>query len=185
MTEYPQPPLSRYSGRPLTKNSGQLKEEDMQCSDIIIDSENVSLCGYYPKDKKYLKIVSGDKIIELFEYFRKEHDISKKVSKINIYLSESSEIYAKLEGRKDPETGELLTAYGFEFENGVLDIPVYVKSEYLDNLDNDYLDKAVGGSIWYFLSGNKYWNDVENFGPKVIREYYNSLGEYEKIVEVS
>ena len=158
---------------------------DQGCMVVSLDLENVAVCGQGLAEGDGIKILDTGKIKRVFD-FLDEKSITKSVSKIYIYLTESSDFNAILEGKRNPNTGELLTAYGWEYEDGVLGIPIYIKPDYLGSVDGNYLDAMVTASVWYFLVENKYWSDKENFGSTMFRDFYiNDLASYGKTVEIN
>lgn len=153
----------------------------------VIRDWNIDVCYQGSTEGRKLVLLSTEKISKLFDYVDNNLslDNKKNVDKIHIYLTDSMDFFAKIDGRKDPETGEVLTAYGWEYDDGVLGIPIYIKQGYLKNVDSDYLDGMVSASIWYFLVDKLYWQDNENFGSSVFRDMYiNSLIKYERLVEI-
>jgi len=151
---------------------------------IKTQEKKIPIYGQFSSGGRKVKILSTQKVEEVFSHLKKKGISPMPVSRIEVYLSETPSLTNRLEGRKDPKSGELLTAYGWDYKRGVLRIGLYVEPGYEENIDDDYWDAMVCASVWYALVKDKFWNE-EDFGAYAFRDFYHHhLINYEKMVEI-
>jgi len=155
-----------------------------ECVRSHYESQTLMVCLSDFGNQLDLNVKSGERIQKLMKYFA-EQGLGREISRVNIKLMDNYDFKNMFSGLKDPNTGELLTAYGWEVNSENLVVFLYVSKDYIDIIEEGYINAMIGASVWYFHVGSAYFKDLDSFGPEIYRNfYYNDLSAYEKIVEI-